>query len=116
FVVYCAADSAALHSFPTRRSSDLGLADVVDATAGTVQPAGGGGGVDDVSFVLLDQHGGERLDAPDHTVEVDAQHPVPVVHGVLPDRAVDADAGIVEHQVGTTETAAAQGRQLLYLL
>src|SRR5690606_41941904 len=40
-------------SFPTRRSSDL---DVVDPAARAVEPAGGRGGIDDVPFVLLDQH------------------------------------------------------------
>src|SRR5690606_33970683 len=100
-------------SFPTRRSSDL---DVVDPAARAVEPAGGRGGIDNVPFVLLDEHRSKGLDAPDHAIQVDAQHPLPVVHGVLPDRPVDADAGVVEHQVRTAEAAFAQGGQFFYLL
>ena len=46
----------------------------------------------------------EGLHAVDHALQVDAEHPVPVVEGALVERAAGADAGVVAHQVHVAET------------
>jgi hypothetical protein len=61
-----------------------------------------GRGVDDVPLLaLLQQHRDERLDAVDHTPDVDRQSPLPVAQLVLPHRALGAgaDPGVVADHV-----------------
>src|ERR1019366_4983063 len=60
--------------------------------------SGFGGGVDDVTFVLLQKEWDERVHAVHDAVEVHAQHPVPDLLGRADGRAA-RDTGVVEDHV-----------------
>ena len=62
-------------------------------------------GIDEVTaFAVRLQPVDEGAYAVHHAVQVDAEHPVPVVVGHLVDAASDGDAGVVAHHVHVAET------------
>ena len=54
--------------------------------------------------------------AVDHAPDVDAHHPVPVLHRVFPDQATRADAGVVEHEVRRAEALFHEPGQAFHLV
>ena len=73
---------------------------------------------DVAGFALLEQHGDERVDAVDHAEHVHVDGPAPVVHVVLPQRAVRPrrDPRVVAHEVNRAEPVEGGVAQVLHRL
>ena len=82
-----------------RKAADRELGAIVDAGHARGEEARHRRGVDDVAAepaLLHPRH--EGLDAVDHALEVDAEHPVPILVGGIVDRPEQVHAGIIEEK------------------
>ncbi|MNN30620.1 hypothetical protein D3C81_1442740 [compost metagenome] len=98
------------------------LGHAVHAHRRGVDQSGHRRGIDDMRFVIRVLRGGgqhqrsEDADAVDHTTQVHAQHPIPILLGVFPDQPTGTYTSVVEQQVNLAETGDGGIGQRLYLL